>query len=48
MSINPDTITAITISINMAGAIVHVDLMCPFEPDMSGCKYMMVFIDEAI
>ncbi|MCP3668577.1 MAG: DDE-type integrase/transposase/recombinase, partial [Gammaproteobacteria bacterium] len=36
-----------TRSIKVPGEVVHVDLVGPFEPDMSGNKYMMVFIDEA-
>ncbi len=36
-----------TRSIKVPGEVVHVDLVGPFESDMSGNKYMMVFIDES-
>ncbi len=36
-----------TRSIKRPGEVIHVDLVGPFEPDMNGYKYMMVFVDEA-
>ncbi len=36
-----------TRSIKRPGEVVHVDLVGPFEPDMEGNTYLMVFVDEA-
>ncbi len=36
-----------TRSIKKPGEVVHVDLVGPFEPDKSGHRHMIVFIDEA-
>ncbi len=36
-----------TRSVKNNGEMVHVDLVGPFIPDMNGCTYLMVFIDEA-
>ncbi len=35
-----------TRSIKQNGEVVHVDLAGPFSPDMNGCTYLMVFVDE--
>eukprot|EP01084_Bolivina_argentea_P010286 19150_1 len=36
-----------TRSIKRNGEVAHIDLVGPFSPDMNGCTYLMVFIDEA-
>ncbi len=36
-----------TRSIKRNGEVVHIDLVGPFSPDMNGCTYLIVFIDEA-